>query len=89
MTSDTDALAAAVQRLQARAAALREDQPGCSDSLVDVLWQECRHAEDHGFIYDDPRAIAVIVLEHIAGEFAQDCTRRAAAAGIEVVEVTP
>ncbi len=80
-SGNADALAVAARRLQSRAAALREDRPGGTDPLADALWQRCRHAEDHGFIYDDPRAIAVIVLEHIAGELAQDYMRRAAADG--------
>ncbi|MEU4410697.1 hypothetical protein AB0F88_39855 [Streptosporangium sp. NPDC023963] len=75
----------AAARLQARADALREDRPGYTDPLVDVLWRECRHAEDHGFIYDDPRAIAVIALEHIAGDLAQGGARQASA-GVEGVE---
>ncbi|MEV8638927.1 hypothetical protein AB0395_45460 [Streptosporangium sp. NPDC051023] len=64
----TPQLATAARNLQARAARLRQDRPGYSDPLADALWQHCHRGDDHGYIYDDPRAIAALVLERIAAD---------------------
>ncbi|WP_434096084.1 winged helix-turn-helix domain-containing protein [Streptosporangium roseum] len=64
------AVDAVVRGLEARAAALREDQPGHSDPLADALWERIPRAEDHGMVYADPRLIAAVALEALAAELA-------------------
>lgn len=68
---DVDVLAAAVRDLRARATALREDHPGCTDPLADALWEQCVQGEGHAYVYGDPRFIAAVALEHLATELAR------------------